>query len=1110
MNDNQRSKEIEERRIDIFPWDDNFNTGLPLVDQQHRRLVELLNLLASNVAFGTGAEVIDRIFDELAEYAVYHFESEEAIWRDHLASDVAEAAHRAIHSSFTEEVVRLKASLDSVPLSAVAEETLGFLARWLASHILESDRYLAYVVLSRMEGLPLESAKSHAKEQVEGATRALINIILSIYSTLSANTLNLMRELAAHRQDKEELLRTREESQHNEANFRGMFDAIDDFLFVLDAEANVLHVNSTVIKRLGYPEADLIGRNVLTVHPPERREDAFKIVSAMLAGSHDFCPVPLQTADGRLIPVETRVVPGHWNGQPALFGVSRDISERMHAEDELCRSKAKAERLLAESDRMRKSALSMLEDQQQTERENIRLLEEAKEREFFLSQSQQVGQIGGWRADPANNRVLWTEGVYAIVELPEHYKPDLEAALDCYLPESRSAVMEHLQRSRTTGESFAIQVQVRGAQSSVTKWCELRGQPHFDTSGRIDYLMGTLQDITRLKQAADEIQRKADEWSDTFDAIPDPLMIIDREYRIRQANKAALQKLQMTHSEALTSSCMACIDNADCPPDYCPQARTLQDMQGHVADLPIERFGGHYIVSTSPVFNSDGNYQASVYLAYDITERKALERSLVEAKDAADAANIAKSEFLANMSHEIRTPMNGIIGMRQLLEYTVLTGEQKEYLDAISESSDNLLSLINDILDLSKVEAGKIELEQSEFSLRRCISDLVKTQIGLIYKKGLTFTENIPADLPDLLVGDQLRLKQILLNILGNAIKFTPHGGITLTAACLERHDISALFRISITDTGIGINPQALKTIFEPFTQADYSTTRKFGGTGLGLTIVSRLAELMGGEVKVESNEGVGSTFHITLPFLLAESTDRLKADRVVALPGQAHTPLKVLVAEDNVINRLLMVRLLRKLGHQTCEAEDGKTAVEQIRNGSFDLILMDIQMPVMSGEEALATIREIEQGRGDHIPIIALTAHALNHTRDHLLAVGFDGFLPKPLDINKLIVMLKELFPEHYRETDEEGVTEVVKPDTSEATEACYRLPPELSQAIEALEQLILQQNVQARQQAKKLAAHHLLQGCSNMALLSDALKRFDFDQALHTLQTIKGWLRL
>ncbi|MDK9718133.1 MAG: bacteriohemerythrin [Trichlorobacter sp.] len=1110
MNGIQRLNETQDKKIDIFPWDDNFNTGLPLVDQQHRRLVELLNLLASNVAFGTGAEVIDRIFDELADYAVYHFDSEEAIWREHLASDAAEAAHCALHNSFTEEVLRLKTSRDSVPLASVAEETLGFLARWLASHILESDRYLAYVVLSRMEGLSLESAKSHAKEQVEEATRALINIILSIYSILSANTLNLMRELAAHRKDKEELLRTREESQHNEANFRGMFDTIDDFLFVLDAEGNIQHVNSTVIKRLGYCEADLVGRNVLTVHPPERRKEASKDVSEMLAGSNDFCPVPLQRADGSLIPVETRMVLGQWNGQPALFGVSRDLTERIHAEEELCRSKAEAERLLAESDRMRKSALSMLEDQQQIERENLRLLEEAQEREFFLSQSQQVGQIGGWRADPANNRLLWTEGVYTIIELPQHYKPDLETALDCYLPESRSLVLEHLQRSRTTGESFAIQVQVHGAQSGVTKWCELRGQPHFDSSGRIDYLMGTLQDITRLKQAADEIQRRADEWSATFDAIPDPLMIIDREYRIRQINKAALQKLQMTRSEALASSCMACIDNADCPPDYCPQARTLQDMQGHVADLPIERFGGHYIVSTSPIFDSDGNYQASVYLAYDITERKELECSLVEAKDAADAANIAKSEFLANMSHEIRTPMNGIIGMQQLLEYTELTGEQKEYLDAISESSDNLLSLINDILDLSKVEAGKIELEQSEFSLRRCISDLVKTQIGLIYKKGLTFTSNIPAELPDLLVGDQLRLKQILLNILGNAIKFTSRGGITLTAACLERHDTSALFRISITDTGIGINPQALKTIFDPFTQADYSTTRRFGGTGLGLTIVSRLAELMGGGVEVESSEGVGSTFQITLPFQITESTSVLEVDRVAVLADQAHAPLKVLVAEDNAINRLLMVRLLRKLGHQTCEVEDGKAAVEQIRNGSFDLILMDIQMPVMSGEGALVAIREIEQERGGHIPIIALTAHALNHTRDHLLAVGFDGFLPKPLDLNKLVALLKELFPEHYRENNGECETGVAKTEIAEATGAVYTFPVELDQQIEKLERLIQQQSVQARQQVKKLAAHHLLQGYSDMTSLSEALKRFDFDQALNSLKTLKERLRL
>lgn len=319
--------------IDIFPWDDNFDTGLPSVDEQHRKLVQMLNLLASNVAYGTSTDLLNHIFDQMAEYAVYHFAAEEAIWREYLIDDPDEIAHRAIHQSFVQEVVRLKASLEARSLSEVAEETLGFLARWLASHILESDRYLGYVVLARNEGLPLEDAKQHAKEQMGGATRALINIILSIYSTLSTNTLRLMRELAEHRQDKEALIRTRQELQERETNLRTFFDTIEDFLFVLDTAGNVKQVNRTVLERLGYTEAELTGRSVLQIHPEEKHAEAMHIIADMLSGKTDVCPIPLRTIEGGLIPVETRVVTGLWNGQPALFGVSRDVSKQQQADE---------------------------------------------------------------------------------------------------------------------------------------------------------------------------------------------------------------------------------------------------------------------------------------------------------------------------------------------------------------------------------------------------------------------------------------------------------------------------------------------------------------------------------------------------------------------------------------------------------------------------------------------------------------------------------------------------------------------------------------------------------------------------------------------------------
>lgn len=403
-------------------------------------------------------------------------------------------------------------------------------------------------------------------------------------------------------------------------------------------------------------------------------------------------------------------------------------------------------------------------------------------------------------------------------------------------------------------------------------------------------------------------------------------------------------------------------------------------------------------------------HEKALLLEQEIAERQKVQEALQHAKLVAESGSRAKSEFLANMSHEIRTPMNGILGMAQLLEFTPLDEEQKGFLQAINFSTINLLRLLNDILDLSKIEAEKVEITPAPFSLRDCITELLTTQRSVLFKKGLDCSITIPNDLPDQLLGDQLRIKQILLNLLSNAIKFTEQGGINITATVVEHHGSTLLLDIAVQDSGIGIPENAQEQVFEAFTQADGSITRNFGGTGLGLTICRRLAELMGGSIRLESKEGSGSTFYLRIPLAIA-AVDLHKNPRIDnALSDSGVPSLKILMAEDNPINILCIKALLKKSGHQVTVAENGKAALDLLKDQQFELVLLDIQMPLMNGDVALQLIREQEASTGAHLPTIALTAFALKGDKEKYLQMGFDGYLAKPVALSDMLDEIKRV----------------------------------------------------------------------------------------------------
>ena len=450
-------------------------------------------------------------------------------------------------------------------------------------------------------------------------------------------------------------------------------------------------------------------------------------------------------------------------------------------------------------------------------------------------------------------------------------------------------------------------------------------------------------------------------------------------------------------------------------------AEDAEQARQHLADYRqgrLSRYAVEYRLQTSQGWiwiqstglasqrGNDGKILRMTGTYANVTARKLAQQELALAREQAEQASQAKTEFLANMSHEVRTPLNAIMGLTRLLHKTNLTLEQMGYLELVDNSASALLVLLNDVLDLSKIEAGKIVFEQLRFDLRECIESCVSPAVAEASAKGLVCTLDIAHDVPHYLMGDPGRLRQVLANLLSNAIKFTANGAIGVkvwvdpTPRKLSRGQVAILFQVK--DSGIGITPEQQKAIFDSFVQADTSTTRRYGGTGLGLAISQRLVKMMGGKIRVASEPGRGSVFRFSAVFGQAASQpSQLTAP--AALEAFSLAGRHVLVAEDHPVNQLLTRKLLEEWSCIPHLVSNGVEAIHRWQQGGIDLILMDIQMPEMAGDEAIARIRAIETPRRGHTPIVAMTAHALAGDSEKYLAAGADAYVSKPISPDAL-----------------------------------------------------------------------------------------------------------